>query len=157
MKQSIALLLIVVLTACDGRRSSSHSAKSPTPTKLPDGTLAIDSGQGGSFEITILPINLSASSEPNEHATKTSKIEIEVDGTIRTEVSKTEVIRIRNLSPERHSVIEFVDGTRMSSFYVDGSSHPRMVADYYEIYGNWMIREPIENENAEQDAGGKGG
>jgi hypothetical protein len=95
-------------------------------------------------------LDLSASWEPNEKATKTSTIEIEVDKSIRTTVSSADVIRIRGLEKRRHSLVEYVNGVRTSSFTVDGSTLDRLIADYYEIYGTWIIREPLTTQQAEQ-------
>ena len=144
-------MLCATLIACD-KGLQSHAPHTAVPAKLADGTLAIDSGQGGAFEITILPLDLSASWEPNEKATKTSTIEIEVDKSIRTTVSPTDVIRIRGLEKRRHSLVEYVNGVRTSSFSVDGSTLDRLIADYYEIYGTWIIREPLTTQQAEAGA-----
>jgi hypothetical protein len=154
MNPSYLLIALLALSGCDGP-SSFASGNTPSPTKLPDGTLAIDSGQGGSFEITILPLDLDASWEPNEQATKESTIELEIDGKIRVAIPKNDVLRITGLSKRRLSVVEFVDGKRASSFFVDGTTKPRMVADYYEIYGNWIVREPIGTGIAEQAGTGQ--
>jgi len=110
---------------------------------LPDGTQSIDSRQGGAFEITILPIDQKHVGESNPHAMLSDKIELIVDGTKRIVVSSEKVIRIQNLSPKKHSLVEYVKGSRVSCFSVDGSKSKRQVADYNETYGTWMVRDPL--------------
>lgn len=136
MKFTLSIVFLIFIVSCGRQPAEVHLIK------LPDGTLSFDSKQGGTFEMIILPLDLNTSWEGNKLASQSSNIELVIDGSIKVKVSKSEVIRIQGLSNKRHSVTEYVDDYRTSSFHVSGKNS--VVADYYEMYGNWMIREPLK-------------
>jgi len=144
-----AVIACVGLVACD-HTSSKKTTTSPLRS-LADGTMAVDSGQGGDFEITVLPLGKGEWGESNTKATNASKIDVEVDRSVRITVPNTNVIRIQGLQKRSHIFVEYIDGVKSSSFSVDGTSASRLVADYYETYGTWMIREPL-NDKCLQEA-----
>jgi hypothetical protein len=144
MNTLYAFIVCFGLVACD--QTSSIKTTTPPLRTLADGTLAIDSGQGGEFEITVLPLDKGEWGESNNKATNASKIDVEIDRSVRITVSNTKVIRIQGLQKRRHFLVESIDGVKSSSFSVDGTSVSRLVADYYETYGTWMIREPLNNK-----------
>jgi len=143
MKLFYIILVFTGFSGCKSTEPNTQSSTIPEYIELVDKTLAVDSKQGGNFEITVLPSQLNGPMESNMKATKDSKIELLIDKQLKITVSNSEVIRVQGLSNNRHSIVELVDGTRTFSFFVDGSQQRRVIADYYEVYGNWIIRDPI--------------
>ena len=140
MRNTFAIFSFLMLFGC--KRPIASVPDIAIPEKLDDGTTVVFSKQGGGFELTILPINHNTSWEGNQKASRSSIIELLIDGELRIQTSKKEVIRVQGLSATRHSIAEYIDGERVSSFVIDGSTLPRIVADYHEMYGNWMTRDP---------------
>jgi len=139
MKILLAILAWVTLSACDKRSRHAMTAPRSAPSIYPDGTVTIDSRQGGSFEITVMPPDLSKSWTKNRRTNKNSLIEFEIDGDIFLRVSTNHPITIQNLSEDKHSIVEFVDYVETSKFAVMGDSQSSVIISYNETSGSWDI------------------